>query len=319
MLIGLVSGFVVTFDGMAAAADVYPARPIRVVVPGTPGGGGDFFTRVVATGFTDAWGQSVVIDNKPGGGQTIGTEFVAKSSADGYTLLSASNAHAVLPGLYPKLSFDPVRDFAPVSMMVRSANVLVAHPSLPVRTVRELITFAKARPHQLNYGSSGNGGTGHLAMERLKLMTGIDLAHVPYKSNAPLLTGLISGEVTVGFIQIVVAAPQARTGHLRPLGVSTKNRSLALPNVPTIAEAGVSGFDAAAWFGILAPARTPAEIVNKLATEVARTLRRQEVRAKLAAEGAEIIASSPEEFAETIRNDVAKWGDIIKTLGIKPD
>jgi tripartite-type tricarboxylate transporter receptor subunit TctC len=314
----------VIFGGMAAAAepragDIYPTRPIRIVVPAASGGGVDIFARLIATGLTEAWGQPVVVDNKPGGGQTIGTEIVAKSAADGYTLLCTSNAFAVLPGLYPKLTFDPVRDFAPISLLVTSPNVLVAHPSLPVSTVRDFIAFAKARPHQLNFGSSGNGGTGHLAMEHLKLSVGIDLVHVPYRSSAPLLNALISGEVTVGFIQIVIAAPHIRAKRLRPLGVSTMHRSTALPDVPTIAEAGVPGFDAAAWFGILAPARTPPEIVGRLGAEIARTFKRPEVRARLAAEGAEIVAGSPEQFAETIRSDVIKWGNVVKTLGIKPE
>jgi tripartite-type tricarboxylate transporter receptor subunit TctC len=225
----------------------------------------------------------------------------------------------VLPAFYPKLSFDPVRDFEPISLLVTSANVLVAHPSMPVTTVRDFIAAAKARPHQLNFGSSGNGGTGHLAMEFLKLTVGIDLVHVPYKSAAPLLNALVAGEVTVGFIQIVIAAPQVRAARLRALGVSTMRRSQALPDVPTIAEAGVPGFDAAAWFGILAPAKTPPEIVGKLEAEIARTFKRPEVRARLAAEGAEIVTSSPQQFSETIRSDVIKWGNVVKTLGIKPE
>lgn len=312
------------FGGIAQAAeprsaDTYPARPIRIVVPATSGGAVDIFARLIAAGLTDAWGQAVVVDNKGGGGQTIGTEIVAKSVPDGYTLLCTSNAYAVLPSLYPKLSIDPVRDFAPISLLVTSANVLVAHPSFPVATVRDFIASAKARPHHLNFGSSGNGGTGHLAMEHLKLMVGIDVVHVPYKSAAPLLNALVSGEVTVGFIQIVIAAPQIRAARLRPLGVSTMRRSMALPDVPTVAEAGVPGFDAAAWFGILAPARTPPEIVRRLEAEIARTFKRPEVRARLAAEGAEIVVSSPEQFSETIRSDVVKWGNVVKMLGIKPD
>ena len=312
------------FGGIAQAAeprsaDIYPARPIRIVVPATSGGAVDIFARLIAAGLTDAWGQAVVVDNKGGGGQTIGTEIVAKSVPDGYTLLCTSNAYAVLPSLYPKLSIDPVRDFAPISLLVTSANVLVAHPSFPVATVRDFIASAKARPHHLNFGSSGNGGTGHLAMEHLKLMVGIDVVHVPYKSAAPLLNALVSGEVTVGFIQIVIAAPQIRAARLRPLGVSTMRRSMALPDVPTVAEAGVPGFDAAAWFGILAPARTPPEIVRRLEAEIARTFKRPEVRARLAAEGAEIVVSSPEQFSETIRSDVVKWGNVVKMLGIKPD
>lgn len=315
---------VVSFGGIAAAAepragDIYPTRSIRIIVPATSGGATDLFARIIAAGLTDVWGQSVVVENKGGGGQTIGTEIVAKAVADGYTLLCTSNAYSVLPGLYPKLPFDPVRDFAPISLLVTSANVLVVHPSLSVATVSDFIASAKARSHQLHFGSSGNGGTGHLAMEHLKLTVGIELVHVPYKSAAPLLNALVSGEVKVGFIQIVIAAPQIRSARLRPLGVSTTRRSMALPDVPTVAEAGVPGFDAAAWFGILAPAKTPPEIISRLETEIARIFKRPEVRARLAAEGAEIVVSSPKQFSETIRSDVVKWGNVVKTLGIKPE
>lgn len=315
---------VVTFGGIATAAettrgDNYPWRSVRIVVPAAAGGAVDIFARVISGGLTEAWGQPVVVDNRGGGGQTIGTEIVAKSAPDGYTLLCTSNAYAVLPAFYPKLSFDPVRDFAPISLLVTSPNVLVAHPSFSVTSVREFIASAKARPHQLNFGSSGNGGTGHLAMELLKLTVGMDVVHVPYKSAAPLLNALVAGEVTVGFIQIVIAAPQVRAGRLRPLGVSTSRRSQALPDVPTVAEAGVPGFEAAAWFGILAPAKTPPEIVGKLEAEITKTFKRPEVRARLAAEGAEIVTSSPQQFSETIRSDVTKWGSVVKTLGIKPE
>lgn len=302
-----------------ATADAYPIRPLRFVVPATPGGGIDFFARLVGAKITEAWGQPVVVENRPGGGQTIGTEVVAKAVPDGYTLLFASNAHAVLPSLYSRLSFDSIRDFSPITLLATSANVLVVHPSLPARNVRDFITLAKANLRQINYGSSGNGGTGHLAMEKLKSLVGIDVLHVPYKTNAPLLTALISGEVPAAFVQIVVAAPQVRAGRLRALGVSTSRRSSALPQIPTIAEAGVPGFEAAAWFGVLAPAKTPSHVVAKLNVEMARIIKLPDVTERLSGEGADAIGNSPDQFAAVIRSDVEKWGAMIRALKIVAD
>jgi tripartite-type tricarboxylate transporter receptor subunit TctC len=231
----------------------------------------------------------------------------------------ASNAHAVLPSLYRKLSFDPVRDFVPISLLATSANVLVVHPSLPAGTLKQFIALAKSRPNEINYGSSGNGGTGHLAMERLKSMAGMRMVHIPYKTTAPLLNALISGEIAAAFNQIVITAPQVRAGRLRALAVSTAHRSAALPDVPTVAEAGVPGFEAAAWFGVLAPARTPSHIITKLNAEIVRIMKLRDVNERLSSEGVEVVGSTAEEFTAVVRSDVEKWGKVIKELRLVAD
>ena len=303
----------------AAQRDGYPEKPLRLVVPASAGGGIDVLARLIGTKLTEAWGQPVIVDNRAGGGQTIGTEFVANSAPDGYTLLMASNAHAVLPSLYRKLSFDPVRDFVPISLLATSANVLVVHPSLPAGTLKQFIALAKSRPNEINYGSSGNGGTGHLAMERLKSMAGMRMVHIPYKTTAPLLNALISGEIAAAFNQIVITAPQVRAGRLRALAVSTAHRSAALPDVPTVAEAGVPGFEAAAWFGVLAPARTPSHIITKLNAEIVRIMKLRDVNERLSSEGVEVVGSTAEEFTAVVRSDVEKWGKVIKELRLVAD
>lgn len=303
----------------AAVRDAYPSKPVRLVVPATAGGGIDLFARLIAAKLQQAWDHPIIVDNRPGGGQTIGTELVAKAAPDGYTLLVGANAHAVLPSLYRKLSFDPVRDFAPITLLGTSPNVLVTHLSLPARTLKELIALARSKPGQINYGSSGNGGTGHLAMERLKSMARINLVHVPYKTNAPLLTALLSGEVAAGMGQIVVIAPQVRAGHLRALGVSSRRRSPALPNVPTIAESGIAGFEAVAWFGVLAPAHTPSHIIDKLNAEIVRIMKLPDVSGRLTAEGVDVVGSSVDQFATIIKADVDTWGKTVRTLGIVLD
>ncbi len=303
----------------AAARDAYPSKPVRLVVPATAGGGIDLFARLIASKLQQVWDHAIVVDNRPGGGQTIGTELVARAAPDGHTLLVGANAHAVLPSLYRKLSFDPVRDFAPITLLGTSPNVLVTHPSLPTRTLKEFIALAKSKPGQINYGSSGNGGTGHLAMERLKSMAHIDLVHVPYKTNAPLLTALMSGEIAAGMGQIVVIAPQVRAGRLRALGVSSSRRSPALPDAPTIAESGIAGFEAVAWFGVLAPAHTPSHIIDKLNAEIVRIMKLPDVSARLTAEGVDVVGSTTEQFATLIKSDVDKWGKAIRALGIVLD
>ncbi|MBI3937434.1 MAG: tripartite tricarboxylate transporter substrate binding protein, partial [Betaproteobacteria bacterium] len=299
--------------------DAYPTKPLRVIVPFPAGGGTDILARMIGAKITEAWGQPVVVDNRPGGSTVIGTEIVSKAPADGYTILFTASTHAVNASLYARLPYDSIRDFAPVTLLASAPNILVVHPSMPTRTLNEFIAFAKARPRQINYGSSGNSGTGHLAMEMLKSMTGIDLVHIPYKGGSPALNAVLAGEVSTLFNNIIAAVPQVKAGRLYALGVTSGKRSSAVPNVPTIAEAGVPGFEALAWFGVFAPAATPPKIVASLNAEIARVLRLPEIRKRLLIDGAEPVGNSPQEFAAVIRADIAKWARVIKAAGITPD
>lgn len=315
----LASAGVGNAGAQSGAGAAYPVKALRIIVPAAAGGGIDLFARLIGAKLTEAWGQSVVVDNRAGGAQTLGTDLVAKAPPDGYTLLFASGTHAVNPSLFRKLPYDSVRDFAPITLLATAPNLLVVHPSVPARTVNEFIALAKAKPRQLNYGSSGNGGTGHLSMEMVKSMTGIDLVHIPYKGTAPALNAILAGEVSAQINQILITAPQVKAGRLRALGVTSSRRSPAVPEVPTIAEAGVPGFEAVAWFGVLAPGQTPPAIVAKLNAEIVRIVKLPEIRERLASEGAEPVGNSPEELAAIIRSDIAKWDKLIKTFGIVAD
>ena len=297
----------------------YPAKPIRIIVPYSPGGGGDIVSRTIGAKLTEAWGQPVLIENRPGGGTVIGTDVVAKATPDGYSLLLVTSILGVNMHLYRKLPYDTLRDFAPVIQLLNTPNVMLVNNNLPVRTVGEFIALAKSKPRQLNYGSSGNGGTGHLAMEMLKLYTGIDVVHVPYKGGGPAMTALLAGEVPVLFNNIIATMPQVRAGRLRALGVTTTQRSPSLPDVPTIAEAGVPGFEASVWFGLSAPARTPPAIIRKLNAEIARILKLPDIHARFAGEGAEPAGNTPEEFAAAIRAEIARWGKVVEVARIVPE
>ena len=301
----------------SASEAAYPIRPLRWVVPYAPGGGGDILARSIAVKLTEAWGQPVIIDNRPGGGTIIGTDLVAKAPRDGHTILLATNTHAINPSLHAKLPYDSIRDFAAVTILATSPNVLLANPAaMPARTLAEFIVVAKSSPGKLNYGSSGNGGTGHLAMEMLKSMTGISVVHVPYNGGGPAMKALLSGEVSVLFNNILAAVPQIKAGRLGALGVTGRSRSSALPDVPTIAEAGVAGFEATAWFCIFAPAGTPPAIVTKLNGEVARILKLPEISGRLVGQGLEPVGNSPDEFSRFLRSEIVKWNKVIKDAGI---
>ncbi len=297
----------------------YPRKPIRVVVPYPPGGGTDIIARLVGAKLSESWKQPVVIDNRPGAGTVIGTELVARAPADGYTILIGTGTHTVNATLYPKLPFDPVRDFEPVTLLAVAPNVLVVHPSLPVKSVKDFISLAKAKPKQINYASSGNGGTGHLAMEMLKQMANIDVVHIPYKGGGPALNAALSGEVSALINNMIAAVPQIKAGRLRALGVTTRKRSPSLPDVPSLAESGLPGFEASGWFGVFVPAGTPADIVNKLADEFGRTMKLPEVGQNLAAQGAEAIGNRPTEFVEIVRSDIARWRKVLKAANITAD
>lgn len=318
-VVGIASLFAGDVVAQSTAEITYPAGPIKIIVPYSPGGGGDIVARLIGLKLMDAWGQSVVIENRAGGGTIIGTDYVAKAPPDGYTILLTTSVIAVNMHLYRKLPYDTERDFAPLTVLLNAPNVLLVHPSLPARTVREFIALAKAKPGELNYGSSGNGGTGHLAMEMLKLNTGIDITHIAYKGGGPALIALLSGEIPVLFNNIIAAVPQVKAGRLRALGVTTLRRSSSLPLVPTIAEAGVPGFEVAVWFGLFAPARTPVSIIRKISTEVGRIVKLPDVQARFSSEGAEPASNTPEEFAAQIRTEISHWGRVVKAARIVPE
>lgn len=299
-----------------ALAQVFPAKPIRIVVPFTPGGPNDILARMIGQRYTNAWGQQTVVDNRPGGGTVIGTDLVAKAPADGYTLLMVSTSHAANPSLMAKLPFDTLRDFASVGQAVSSPNLLVVHPSVPAHTTAELIAIAKSRPGQITYASGGSGAATHLAGELLKIMTGVDMTHIPYKGASPATIDLIGGQVSWMFGTILPTLPHVRTGKLRALAVSGRQRAAVLPDLPTVAE-HVPGFEASSWYGVFAPAGTPVDVIAKLNQEMARALTAPEVRQRLAAEGSEVVAGSAEEFAILFRAELAKWARVIKQAGIR--
>ena len=308
--------------GICCAADgmSYPDKPIRFVVTFAPGGGTDIFARAIAAKFTEAWGQQVIADNRAGGNGNIGADVVAKALPDGYTLLLTTNATIVINPHLSKLPYDPVRDFAPISQVATLPFVLLVHPTLPVKSVPELIALAKARPGQLNFGSSGGGGGAHLGGEMMKTMAKIDMTHVPYKGAAPALVALLSNEVQLMFVSILTATPLIESNRVRAIAVSGLKRSPAYPNVPAVAEApGLAGFETDLWYGMLAPAGTYPRIVDKLYRETKRVLFLPEFRSRFEPTGTQMAGTSPAEFAQTIKVDLAKWAAVIKSSGAKLD
>lgn len=304
---------------LVGAADNYPAKPIRIVVAYTPAGTTDILARILGQKFTDEWKQPVVIENRPGANGNIGTDLAAKSSPDGYTLLmTTAGPHGINPTLYRKLPFDAVKDFAPVSLVAMVPNILVVHPSLPAKNVTELIQLAKSKPGGLSYGSPGNGSTGHLSTELFKSMTGINMVHIPYKGSAGVLADLMGGQVQVAIDNMPPYVVQVKAGKVRALGVTTAKRSSAVPELPSIGET-VSGYEAAAWFGLVAPAGTPKDIIDKLSAETAKVLKMPDVREKLAAQGAEAVGNSPEAFGTFIKSEIAKWAKVVRESGAKAE
>ena len=305
--------------GPLAAAEPYPVKSIRLVVPSAPGGGIDYMGRVTGLKLAEQLGQSVVIDNRAGASGMIGTDMVAKAPPDGYTLLTASTSLAVMPSIYRKVPFDIVKDLAPVGLIARSRNLLVVHPSVAARSVRELVTLAKSQPGRLNYSSSGPGRTSHLAGERFRQLTGIPLTHIPYKGTGPAITAVIAGEVQLIFATIPSVLPHVRGNRLRALGIASLKRSSVVPDVPTIAESGVPGFEADSWYGILAPARTPSSIVATLNGAIAKSLAQPETREKFETDGSEPEGGTPEAFGRLVAAEVVHWGKVVKGAGIKPE
>jgi tripartite-type tricarboxylate transporter receptor subunit TctC len=302
-----------------ATSQTWPARPVRLIVPQSPGGSTDQVARPLARLLSEALGQPVAVENRPGAGSVIGTDVVAKSAPDGYTLLAVAASFAISPSLYKKLPFDPVRDFAPVSLLASFPNVLVVPPSLPVASVKELIAYARANPGKLNYGSSGIGSGTHLSMELFRHMAGIDMVHVAYKGGAPAVNALLAGEVQVNLATISTALPQIKAGRLRALAVSGRAPLAALPGVPTIAESGLPGYEYDSWVGVLVPAGTPRAIVAKLRAELSKAAHAPEIKAMLALEGAEPVGNSSDEFAAIIRADLGRWKKLVDATGIKAE
>ena len=303
----------------SAAQSVYPARPLRLIVPSSAGGGIDIIARIITARLPDRLGQPVIVDNRPGAASIIGSDLVAKAAPDGYTLLISVSALAINPAIYKKLPYDTLRDFAPVTLAAVAPNLLVVHPSLPVKTVRNLVDLARARPGELNFGSAGTGSNPHLSMELLLSMAKLKMVHIPYKGSAPAVTDLLAGHIAVMTATMLTAIPHARSGRLRALGVTSVARVGALPEIPTVAEAGVPGYEAVQWYGILAPAATPAEIVNKLNAGIVGVLDMPEVKAQLAGNGAEAAGGSTEAFARYLREETGKWAQVVRAAGIRPE
>jgi tripartite-type tricarboxylate transporter receptor subunit TctC len=302
-----------------ATAQNYPSRPVRFVVGFTPGGGVDINARLLAAKMSELLGQQFVVENKPGAGTNIANETVAKSAPDGYTLLFTSPAVAINMSLYRQPPYDALRDLAGVSVFSESTNLLLVPASLPAQSVQDLIALAKEKPGVLNYSSAGQGTTQHLAAELFKLRTGTNIVHVPYKGSAPSLTALIAGEVQLSFVNPVAAGPHVKSGRLRALAVAGVKRTALLPDVPTMKEAGVEGVEVPLWYGLLAPKATSRDIVHTLAAAVGKAARSDEMRKKLAQDGAEPVGNSPEEFDRQLRDEVARWAEVVKVSGAKAD
>lgn len=301
-------------------SQAYPSKPVRMIVPFPPGGATDIVARLIAQKLTEAWGVQVIVDNRAGAGGTVGSDIAAKSTPDGYTILmGTSSTHAVAPSLYSKLAYDPVRDFAPVTLVASATILLAIHPSLPARNVRDLIGLGKKQPNVLSFASSGSGGISHLVGEHFKSVAGIQMVHVPYKGDSPALIDLVSGQVHLMFGTAVSFLPYVKAGRLNALAVTNPKRSPIVPNVPTVAESGLPGFEALQWFGVLAPAAAPKDAIAKLHADIVRAVRLQDIRDRMTSLGAEVVGSTPGEFAAFQRADTAKWAKVVKESGAKLD
>lgn len=303
-----------------AQPPTYPAKPIRLIVPFPAGGSADIMARAVSQKMSETWRQPVVVDNRVGASGNIGADMVARSAGDGYTLLLCTvGTHAIHQTLYKKLPFDPINDFTPVAYIAGVPNVAVVHPSVPVKNVPELIAYIRARPGQVNFGSSGTGTSVHMSGELLKVIEGLDMTHVPYRGNPQAVTDLLSGQLTLMITNMPSVVPFIQSGRLRALAVTTRERSPALPDVPTMQEAGVAGYESSAWFGLLGPAGVPREIVAKLNAEVVRILKLPDVRQNLAGQGADPLFLAPDEFGAFIKTETAKWAKVVKASGASAD
>lgn len=314
------TGLALPMGAAAAAADNFPTKPITIVVPFSAGGTTDILARVIAQAMTNDLGKSVVVDNRAGAGGNIGAAMAARAPADGYTLFMGTvGTHAINQALYKKLPFDPVKDFAPMTRVANVPNLLVANPNQPFRSVQELITYAKANPGKINFGSSGSGSSIHLSGELFKTMAKVDMVHVPYKGSAPAVTDLLGNQIAIMFDNMPSAINHVRAGKLRPLAVTTAKRSPELPDVPTVAEAGVPGYEATSWFGMFAVAGTPKPVLDKLNASLTKVLAEPAVRAKIKEQGGEVVSETPEQFASFIKAEAVKWGKVVKDSGASAD
>ena len=304
---------------VAHSAETYPQRPIRMIVPFAPGGGADIIARMLGVRLADALGQPVVVDSRPGAGSVLGTDLAAKAAPDGYTLVLVATAHALNPGLLSKLPYDAVRDFSPITMAVESPLVFLVPPSLGVSTIGELIALAKSQAGRLTYGSAGQGTSGHLATELLKLRTGVGMVHVPYKGAGQALSDLLGGQIQMLCTSTLPSLPHVRSGKLRALAVTTRARSRAAPEIPTVAESGVAGFQATTWYALLAPAKTPQTIVSRLHAAAVQSLRSPAMTEQLMAQGAEPIANRPDELRAFLQSEIEVWTKVIRQANIRPD
>ncbi len=306
-------------DVLAADASNYPERPVRLIDPYAPGGGSGLVARLVGAKLGEAWGRQVVVDNRPGAAGAIGTEITARSAPDGYTLcMGTSGSIAISPNMN-KVSFDPLADLIPITQTSAQVMLVVLHPSVPVNSVKELIAYARAQPNKLVYASSGTGGSGHLAVELFLAITKVSMTHVPYKGSGPAVLAMIQGETQLGFNNILSVLPHVNNGRLKAIAVTSTKRAPSVPNLPTLAEAGVPGYDATSWNGIFAPAKTPRPIINKIHAAAVKALNSPDVREKLVAAGSDPIGSTPEEFLAYVKLEIARWGKVIKENNIRSE
>lgn len=312
-------GGLLALAASGAFAQNYPGKPIRFIVGYTPGGAADILARAVGARFTEAWGQAVVVENRAGAGTNIGSEIAAKSPPDGYTLFMPTVANAINVTLYPKLSYDPFRDFTYVTNIAKVPGIVVVHPSVPAKNIKELIALARANPNQLRHGSTGIGSPHHLAGELFKTMAGVKMIHVPYKGASPALVDVVAGHIEIYFGAFVSTLPHVKSGRVRALGVTSLKRVAVTPEIATIDEQGLKGFETGSWFGVAVPAGTPRDIVNKLHAEVARIIKMPEVTDRIASEGAEFVGDTPEQFTAFFKAEVAKWGKAVTVSGAKPE
>ena len=301
---------------VCAGAQTYPAKPVRVIVPYAAGGNTDFTARAIAERISPVFKQQVVVDNRPGGATNIGSEAVARAAPDGYTLLMGGASNAINMSMFVKLPYDTLRDFEPIILCVQGANVLVVHPSLPARNLKELIALAKARPGKLNFASSGMGSSNHMAGELLKVMAGINIVHVPYKGNAPAITDILGGHVEMNFSGVPALVPHIQSGRLRAIAIGSRKRFPALPEVPTFDESGLKGYEATTWFGLMAPAKTPREVIARWNTEVDRILKSSELRERFINDGLEPMGGTTDAFGRFIRSEIEKYAKVIKAAGV---
>ncbi|HVR52497.1 MAG TPA: tripartite tricarboxylate transporter substrate binding protein [Pseudorhodoferax sp.] len=320
LLLATLAAASATLLPLPGAAQNYPTKPITMIVPFSAGGTTDILARIVGQALSTELGQSVIIDNRAGAGGNIGGQLAARAPADGYTLFMGTvGTHAINEALYKKMPFNPIKDFAPLSRVANVPNLLVAHPAQPFKTVPELIAYAKANPGKVNFGSSGSGSSIHLSGELFKSMAKVDMVHIPYKGSAPAVNDLLGNQIAIMFDNMPSAIQHVRAGKLRPIAVTTAKRSPELPDVPTIAESGVPGYEATSWFGLFAVAGTPAPIVTQLNKALVKVLNQPDVKAKIAAQGGEVVAETPEQFAAFIKAETAKWGKVVKESGASVD